>query len=244
MALPQFGHSPMFPISSNWHNQSAELLNYLRKHRKNESPIYLVGHSFGAVISYITACNAPNMVAGLILLDPPIVTGLPSKLIRLAKKTPLINKITPANMAETRKTSWSLTDDIESYFKNKALFKNFHLETVRDYVASGTQRQGNKFTLTFDASVEAAVFRNVPHNIDHYTGRLTCPSILVTGEQTDVCVPFLSKRFLKRNPMRHMETPGAHMFPMEYPEETAQLIVSVIQQWESDKHSGVKANPV
>ena len=51
IAVNKFGHTPRFPISQNWTNQVAELIEYVQD--KSAEPVFAVGHSFGGVISYM-----------------------------------------------------------------------------------------------------------------------------------------------------------------------------------------------
>lgn len=231
LAKPQFGHEGHLPVNANWSNQVTELLEYVRQHN-NGRPVYAVGHSFGAVISFMAACEQPELFSGLIAIDPPLVTGPGSLLLRGAKYTPYINKITPAKLAQTRNTRWRQDTDLVAYFRNKALFKNMPDACIADYVDAATALRQDQRELTFKAAVEADIFRNIPHNLNQYKGRLQCPGLLITGEQTTVCRPQYWKRFLAMNPMQHIRMAGGHMLPLEYPDQMAAQICQTISQWE------------
>lgn len=230
-ALPKFGHTARFPISQNWHNQRDELVEHIEQDIQPQKPIFLVGHSFGAIVSYMAACQLKDRIAGLIMLDPPLVTGVSRMIIRFAKQSSLIDKLTRADLAEARKTAWSVEEDVFAYFQGKALFKDFHHESLLDYVRANTIESPQGKVLNFDNRVEAAVFRNIPHDLNRYTGELTCPSMIVTGTQTDICVPRLRNRFIRANKMAHAEVEGGHMFPLEYPEQTAKIIQRTVEKW-------------
>jgi len=231
-ALPKFGHSQRFPISRNWHNQREELAQSITHDINPQHPIYLVGHSFGAIVSYMTACQLNDKVAGLIMLDPPLVTGFSRMIIRLAKQSSMIDKLTRADLAESRKTQWHHDEDVVDYFKNKALFKHFHEKSLQDYVDANTISHQDGKVLHFDNRVEAAVFRNIPHDLHRYTGQLACPATVITGSHTDICIPRLRNRFIRANNMSHCEVTGGHMFPLEQPVDTAKAIQETIEQWQ------------
>lgn len=231
LALEQFGHNPAFPVNRNLSNLVDELLDYL--HRNADTPVYGIGHSMGAVVTYIAACEAPELFKGVIMLDPPIASGLASWIFRLVKMTPLIERISPAGKAKTRCQSWPIDVDLSEYFRAKSLFKDFQPACVVDYVNAATKVIGERQVLTFDAQVEAQIFRNVNDNIHRYYGKLQRPSCLITAENSPVCVPFNLNHFVKNTKIEHLKVPAlGHMFPLEAPVDVAQLVAQKISQWE------------
>ncbi|MBF7072950.1 alpha/beta hydrolase [Glaciecola sp. MH2013] len=235
IALEKFAHNPRFPLNNNWANQVEELLDYLESEQQAlqaSLPVILVGHSFGAVISYLAACKCPSMFAGLIMLDPPLVTGAASWIFKFAKRNRLIDKITPAGKTNIRNKQWHHSDDLVEYFSQRALFRNMDPECIADYVDAVTSREGDHLHLTFSTDVEANIFRTLPDNLHQFSGQLQCPGFLVTGSETDVCIPSLRKRFLKANPtLEHEElTFGGHMFPLERPIELAQRLNVLLKE--------------
>lgn len=231
LALNQFGHNPAFPVNHNLSNLVDELLNYLRKNV--DYPVYGVGHSMGALVTYMAACEAPDLFKGVIMLDPPIASGLASWVFRLAKLTPLIDRLSPAGKAAVRCQSWPLETDLVAYFAAKSLFKNFAPACIEDYVSAATKVVDGRQVLTFDAQVEAQIFRNVSHNIHHYYGKMQRPSCLISAELSQVCVPANLSHFLQRTQIEHLQVPAlGHMFPLEAPTNVAKLIAEKISQWE------------
>jgi len=234
LALSQFGHNPQFPVNKNLANLVDELLDYLQN--TLTQPVYAVGHSMGALVSYMAACEAPELFKGVIMLDPPIASGTASWMFKLAKLTPLIDKISPAGKAATRCQSWPLEIDLVGYFKNKALFKDFTPECIEDYVKAAISIRDGRQVLAFDATVEAQIFRNVPDNIHGYYKRITVPSYLITAEHSQVCIPAYLDHFVRNTNIEHHKVADVgHMFPLEKPREVANLIKQKIQQWEIDK---------
>ncbi|AGH46142.1 alpha/beta fold hydrolase [Paraglaciecola psychrophila] len=230
-ALTKFAHSERYPVNANLSNQVAELIDHLAY--KVAEPIYLVGHSMGAVISFIAACERPDIIKGVIMLDPPIASGLSRIVFKLLKYSPLIDKFSPAGKAKVRCQSWPLGTDLVAYFKAKALFKNFQLECIQDYVSAAIDELDGKLQLNFDAQIEASIYRNVPHNINQYYNRLSVPGLLVTGNRSDVCIPSLLGTFVKKVNIEHQIIEDAgHMFPLERPQLVAKIITDRIRLWE------------
>jgi len=235
-ALSKFAHSKRFPVNANLSNQVAELIDHLE--HKVIAATYVVGHSMGAVVSFMAACERPDLIKGVIMLDPPIASGLARIVFRLLKYSPLIDKFSPAGKAKVRCQSWPLGTDLVAYFKAKTLFKNFKLESIQDYVSSAVEERDGKLQLNFDAQIEASIYRNVPHNINQFYQRLSVPGLLVTGSHSDVCIPSLLGTFVKKSKIEHLIfQEGGHMFPLEKPQSVAQIITDRIRLWEKDNHT-------
>ncbi|WP_353372238.1 alpha/beta hydrolase [Aliiglaciecola sp. NS0011-25] len=234
IAIDKLAHNPNFPVDFGWQNQVAELVEYL--HEKQAEPCYLVGHSFGAVVSFLTACQHPKLVKGLVLLDPPLITGLTSLLFKSVRRLGLADRLSPAKQAMNRCTTWSKDTDVESYFKGKALFKDMHPECIADYVSSAVKETPDAFKLDFDHRIEANIFRTIPLNMGRYKLPENLPAMIITGEKTKVCKERLIAPFIKKNKLEHLVVKeGGHMFPLEQPNLVAELINQKIAQWESMK---------
>lgn len=234
LALEKFAHNPNFPVDYGWSNQVAELSDYLQSHQV--LPCYLVGHSFGAVVSFLAACRHPQSVKGVILLDPPLITGLTGLLFKTIRRTPWADRLSPAKLAANRCTTWPKDTDLVNYFANKALFKNMHPECIEDYVSSAVKETPNDLMLDFDNNVEANIFRTIPLNMGTYKLPKSIPATIITGEKTKVCKQKLIAPFIAKNNLEHLVVKGGgHMFPLEQPQHVASLILDKIDQWESQK---------
>lgn len=230
LAIEKFGHSRQFPVSNNWPNQADEMNHFIDSQLDDNHKVFAIGHSFGAVVSYLACCRNPQRFAGLIMLDPPLATGIGRHIAAVLKRTPLIDKFSPAGLAKTRNRRWHKSVDLVDYFAGKGLFRGVDRDCIADYVNSVIDLHNDEQVLNFDPNIEAELFRTVPHNLHKYTGHLACPATIVTGDKTDVCVPFLRRAFIRQNKLSHVVTPGGHLFPLEDPLGTAKLIVSLIEE--------------
>ncbi|MDT0594182.1 alpha/beta fold hydrolase [Glaciecola petra] len=229
IAKDKFTHNNAYPLNDNWESTVDELVDYTEHHLTKGEKAIAVGHSFGAVISYKAVCKRPDLFSQLIMLEPPLITGITRLLFKIAKRTRFINNITPAGITQIRKQKWYADQDLFDYFSKKALFKHFDPECITDYISAATQQNGAYKVLTFEVQNEADIFRTIPHNLPSYYQSLKVPSTLVSAEYTNVCVPYLRKPFLRHNNnMKHIEFASAgHMFPLEKPIEVASLIENI-----------------
>ncbi|MCP4990180.1 MAG: alpha/beta hydrolase [Colwellia sp.] len=232
IALEQYGHDSQRPVNHNWQAQVEELISYVESQQINGSKVICLGHSFGGVISFIACCQRPDLFNGLIMLDPPALSGVNALAARLIKKTKWIDKFSPAGRAKNRRAAWPLGTDITKLFSGRKLFKPFDKRCLTDYVNHGISEKNNQLALAFDAHVEAEIFRNIPCNLSSYKNKLTVPAALVYGTTTDVFPHQIFKRFIKLNKQIKLQTiVGGHMFPMESPEKTARLITEIINSF-------------
>ncbi len=223
IALAQFGHNPDYPVNRNWDNQVKELISFVSE--KTNKPVYSVGHSFGGVVAYKAACMAPTLFSGLLLLDPPLITGNVAWLFRLLKRTKFIDKVTPSGKSSIRTTSWPLGEDLIRYFSSRTLFSEMPESVIQDYINAAIRETDKAYELSFDAAVETALFRNIPHDLSRFGGTLKLPATLVTAERSHVCKPYLVNAFLKRNVIEHRVFKDVgHLFPLDAPTRSAKFI--------------------
>ena len=235
LSLDKYGHNHKFPVNHNWQAQVDELIEFVKGHQKinnkgEPEKVICLGHSFGGVISFIACCQQPTLFKGLIMLDPPVLTGVTAMVARLIKKTRLIDKFSPAGKAKVRRTHWPLGTDVGKSFSQRKLFKNFDKRCLDDYINYGVVEKNERLELMFDAQIEANLFRNLPSNLSHYKNKLTVPAALVYGKSTDVVPQHFFKDFARLNKnIKLKAVAGSHMFPLEQPESTAKLITNIIK---------------
>ena len=75
-------------------------------------------------------------------------------------------------------------------FPKKRFFAKFEKQAVQDYVSSVTTKIENTWQLSYQPEIEAQVFRTIPTTyLSIWT--MSIPSLLLTGRNTDVTMPFL-----------------------------------------------------
>ncbi|MBU2923926.1 alpha/beta hydrolase [Colwellia sp. 4_MG-2023] len=227
----KYGHDERYPVENNWQPLVDELINFVKQQLAlhNQEQVFNVGHSFGGVIAFIAACQQPALFKGLIMLDPPVITGATALGMKLVKNTRFIDKYSPSGKSKIRRTHWPLDTDVAKLFSSKRLFKNFDERCLNDYVKHGIVERNGQLELAFSAQVETDIFRNLADNLSSYKNKLNIPATLIYAEKTDVCPHIFFKKFAKLNKsINVITTPGSHMFPLEQPENTANLIKSII----------------
>lgn len=239
IAHEKYGHNAQYPVENNWQPLVDEMIEFVKQQLEihQQEQVINVGHSFGGVISFIAACQQPELFKGIVMLDPPVVTGGAALAMKYLKKTRLVDKFSPSGKAKVRRTHWPLGTDLVRIFASRKLFQHFDKRCLQDYVSHGITERNNQLELVFSSEVEADIFRNLATNLSSYKNKLSVPATLIYADKTDVFPHSYFKKFSNLNKnMQLLTTQGGHMFPLEHPEETAQLITNVIA--EQQKTSG------
>jgi pimeloyl-ACP methyl ester carboxylesterase len=227
--LDRFGHNPAFPVNHNWQSLVDELLQHLHI-TCGDQPVTGIGHSLGGVITYMAALEQPQRFEQIILLDPPLMTGLDSLGLKLAKRFGFIDRVTPAGITRGRRSHWPSRAQALSYFASKTLFRHFHPQALNDYIEQGMEPapQGG-IRLRFEPHIELAIFRHLADHLSSSHRHLKVPATLLCGQQSDLLTPKRLQQ-LQRRGFRCQILPGGHMFPLEHPDATRQALLQLLRQ--------------
>lgn len=231
--IETLAHNSTYPVSQNWPHLVDELIEYLQT--TYDQPVIAVGHSFGAVLNYMAAQRRPDLIKQVILLDAPILERVGSLVVRLAKALGFIDKITPAGRTEGRQETWPNQAQAIEYFKEKSLFKNVDERCLNDYVKFGTEPiigtgADEGVRLRFKADTEVKIYRTIPHNLHRSYANLKVPGAMIYGRQSNVVRPFQVRYMRKSMGLYTCWLTGSHLFPLEYPEVTAETIHQTIKK--------------
>ncbi|OYX52936.1 MAG: alpha/beta hydrolase [Comamonadaceae bacterium 32-67-11] len=241
-APEKFGHDPAYPVTSNWPHLVQQLADFvLRQYpsaAERDTPLYLVGHSLGGYLSLMCAAKHPLLggqpVAGVVLLDSPLLSGWRARALEAAKRTRLIGAVSPGQVSRKRRNSWASAAEALAHFAHKKAFARWDQRVLHDYIEHGTHEvataQGSRRVLSFEREVETAIYNTLPHHLDRLLRRhpLACPLAFVGGsdsvELRQVGLA-LTHKLVGSTPSARLQTiEGSHLFPMERPEESAAAI--------------------
>lgn len=228
--LEQHAHDPRFPVTDNWPNLVDELIHHLRQQAQ---PVWGVGHSLGGVLHYHAALRHPELYLGVVMLDSPILTRFDQWMIRAAKRFGFIDRITPAGRTVGRREVFSDRDTARRYFSDKRLFRRFDPDCFEAYVLHGLQPEGGQFRLRFDPTTEISIYRSVPHTSPGMASHMRVPLAMVRGEHSDVVRRHHAISVKRMRDGEYLSVPGGHMFPLEHPEDTAQMLRTLFARWGS-----------
>jgi pimeloyl-ACP methyl ester carboxylesterase len=232
LALDRFGHDPVFPVSSNWRPSRDELIAFIERSSPGGA-VHLVGHSLGGYLSLLAACRRPDLVASVVLVDSPVLTGWKAHSVRMAKATRLIGHVTPGRVSQRRRHHWPSAEAALAHFTGKRSFARWDPEVLGDYIAAGFEPDpAGGVRLAFRREVETRLYNTLPHHLGTLLQRHPpkCPVAYLGGTQSSEGrqVGLAATRRLVHERLAWIE--GSHLFPMEKPMQTAAAVLKMLPQ--------------
>ena len=212
-APDKLGHDPRFPVDDNWASLTQELLAFARQEvARQNAPACLVGHSLGGYI----------------------LGGWRAGMVRVSKHTGMVDSFSPAKVSQRRRQTWPSVEAVVAHFKSKKVFAQWHPQVLEDYATHGTQaateNDQTQRVLSFDRSVETAVYNTLPHQMPSFLKAhpVSCPVAFIGGTRS-VEVRRVGMALTQRiTKGRIMMLDGSHLFPMEIPQVTAAAIETAL----------------
>lgn len=230
-AIERLGHHPHHPVGENWLGLRDQLLAFADA-QVPAAPAWFVGHSLGGVLSLMAAAQRPARVAGVVLLDAPVVAGWRAHTLRWAKASGLIGRLSPGHIARKRRTEWPSREAVHQHFAGKPAFARWHPQVLQDYVDCGfaTGPGRANWRLAFDRDIEARIYDNLPHHLPSLLARhpLRCPVGFIGGRQSAEMRQAGVAATRRLVGPRLVWTEGSHLFPMEHPGTAAQLVLDML----------------
>lgn len=225
--LPLAGHDTNYPVTNNWPYLKQQLIDSIEA--QCDRPVIGLGHSLGGGLTMMAARERPDLFVAIVLLDVPLLNYLESLFVRAMKRLGLVDSVTPAGRSKHRRTQWDNAESALSYFRTRNLFSRFDERCLGDYVDSALRPAKNGgVELAYELAVELAIFRTMPHTLAVSAGQLTMPASIIVGRDTDTVRKSQYLRMKRRLGFYGERIEGTHMFPLEYPEQTA---AAIRRQW-------------
>lgn len=232
-AVEKYGHDPDYPVTDNWPHLVRQLADFAaaRRQADGQAP-WLVGHSLGGILSLMCAARHPELARGVLMLDSPVLGGWRANAFGVAKRTPLMKRLSPSQVSRRRRNEWDDREAVFQHFRTKKAFAAWDPQVLHDYVDHGTFDADGSWRLAFDREVESAIYDTLPHNIDRLLRAhpLKCPVAFVGGLQSAEIRQLgglaATTRFAKG---RVTMIDGTHLFPMEKPLATAAAVEAALR---------------
>lgn len=226
--LDRVGHSNHFPVTENWHYLVSEVVDSVRE--QSSQPVIALGHSLGGVLSLLAAIEHPELFKAVIMLDSPMLGRMKSVLLRCFKTLGLIDHVTPASRTRNRRQHWQTREQVVHYLRRRLLFKFFDEACLQDYIDYGMVQTEKGYALRFDPRIEYQIYRTIPHVSYQYEGQLQIPAALIYGDKSHIIHRSVVQYMKKKYGIVSFRTHGTHMFPMEYPDACAGVVMNVIER--------------
>jgi pimeloyl-ACP methyl ester carboxylesterase len=228
LAPRQVGHDPRFPVGDGWGRLRDELAHFIERHAT--APVFLVGHSLGGLLCLKTAARRPQLVRGVVVLDSPIVTGWRAHAVHLAKLTGLMPRLSPGRVSRRRRREWPSREAVRQHFTGKSVFAHWDPRVLADYLQAGFEEHDGRVRLAFEPEVETRIYDTLPHDMARTLRRhpLQCPVGFIAGTRSDEMRQGGTEVARRLAGERFCWTEGSHLYPMESPARTAELVLELL----------------
>ena len=211
---------------------------------KTQKPIILSGHSMGAASAIQVAAIRPDLVSGLVLVDPVLMTNKIKVIFKIGRKYPLFKNfpiikqgMMMSEATKKRRRYWKNKEEIFNSYKNKLIFKTWTETTIRNYIDGGTELIGDETRLTCDPLWEAATFSSWKHDAMGLIDKLNCPITLLQAEFNSTARGDGPIKLMKQDKLGvHKIVKGStHFLPMEFPDIIKEEINSLQKRINTEK---------
>ena len=215
---------------TDWHLFSEDL--QLLVDQVLEPPIIGMGHSLGAVATFLAAARRPDLFSALVLMDPVFLSKPLLALMGLLRFFGLSGRIPLARGARRRKRQFADKQEALARFTaGHGIFKSWEPEFIDAYMECGfLEKPESGAVLKCDPELEAQIFESVPGVIWEVAGRISIPVLILRGAASDALFPGPARQMTERlTNATLIEIPDSgHFLPMEQPEACADAIRSFL----------------
>lgn len=190
-------------------------------------PVVAAGHSMSGTIIAIASVMRPDLFKKIVLLDPVFLNPKIINYIRLLALTRLRHRTPLAVGARRRRDKWISRKEASEYLSNKHLFQGWDDRMFDSYIEHGLVEKPDGVELAFPKGLEAFLFGSVPTSKWKYIKRMKKEALVVRGQESDVLTDETWELLKRTRPdVEYLEfSKLGHLFPMQAPEMTAEIIV-------------------
>lgn len=203
-------------------------------------PVIAMGHSYGAVLSLLSASRLPKLYQQVVALDPVVFPRWAAATITKPGLDKLWRRVHPlARQARKRRNGWADREQAHQYFYRRGMFKSWHDEAFEAYLDSALVEGGkagageaeSRLSLACPPWMEARIFASYPKRIWQELERIKMPSLYLHGDNTFGFIPGSGKKLARRNRMIEcQEVEGDHCFMQAQPDEVATRVLAWLKQ--------------
>lgn len=205
-----------------WNIYADDLIAMLEKfHAETGQKVLLAGHSMGGTTSLLAAAKRPDLVRGLLLLDPVMIPLFASRMMGVINSLPF--KVKGPSLiaaAERRRAQFDSREAMVAAYLGRGAFRSWPDKMVQDYVKGGSHETNEGVELSCAPAWEAANFRGHRHNAWAALSNLKVPVSLIYAGIGSTCrspAPATIAQIDKRATVMRLGT-CSHFLPMEKPE--------------------------
>ena len=234
--IPGHGQTPDYDFAG-W-NQTAEYLAQGIASSENFTAgrdLHAVAHSLGGMLSMLAQARHPKLFKSMVMLDPVMFPPLLLAFMHVVRKLGLTSVFHPfVKPTLRRRNIWPDRQQAFSYFQKRKVFSNWTDAALESYVQHALREDGAQVRLCCEPALEAQWFGTLPDRLWPAVKKLQVPVSIFMGQETYPFSLRAGRYAKKRNRFIDLSiVPGSHSFMQEYPDDTAEYVISAI-----DRHNG------
>ena len=221
-ALNSRGHggSDVPPNLDTWDGMVEDLRRYLKAHFT--APILVAGHSMGATVSLRLAAESPELVSGLLLMEPNLVRGrrdvwpgndggIQQEMIQGAAK---------------RRDRWNNRAEAAAWLRERGTYRDWAEGPFNAFIESALVDDGAAVRLACPPWLESQAYATLPDAVMfRWADTLRVPAVVVRAEQSPVVSANGLEDFIRAVPIAVvLHVKGSHSFPMQHPQSAGAAI--------------------
>lgn len=225
---------------SNWRifqeNYLRELSQLVRESQAGSGQVIAVGHSLGAMTTLMAAIDKPERFRALVLIEPTLFPSWQGTLMRSLAPLRILRYFHPLiRQTLRRKTTFPDRESMFSNYRAKGIFRRIPDQVLWDYVDGLAEKMPDgSLSLRYPPLWEARIYetggtsdRYALNNLD----RVSCPVLVVRGEESDTIGPGVVERLVKGLPAgKVVKVPEVgHLLPLEEPEKIAGIVLDFLE---------------
>lgn len=207
---------PQAPLS--WNVFRDDLIRFLEA---GDGPCLLAGHSLGATTSLLAAEFRPDLVSGVLAVEPVLQPFLRAWILRAKRWLDIPHTANGlVEGAMKRRAVFANREAIFKSYSGRGAFASWPEQVLRDYIDGGTKdRADGQVELSCAPVWEAHIFRSSGTYIWDRLARIRVPLTIIHGTVNSTCPLPVTRRMARLHPSaRIIQIDGAsHFLPMEFP---------------------------
>ncbi len=248
-ALDIRGHGrttlPASPALASWNPFRDDVIDWIEKHAPQG--LVLGGHSMGGCVALLVAGKRPDLVRGLVLADPVILSPRSYRafhLVPFSHRTFGQNRLSRG--ARKRRPSFGSAAEARQSYEGRGAFRTWREPFLDDYLLDGLKRTDDNppgspeqvWSLACATEFEAAIFsaqKNRPWQALRRVRKAKIPLTILRGEKDSVLSGAVEQRIVSRYPNAVVKTirGTSHFLPMEAPyalrEELSEFLARLVE---------------
>jgi len=230
--VPGHGMSDSLNPKPGW-NSTADIMHraVFEIHPHGNRPVYVLGHSLGAVFALLNASRHRQSYNSLVLLDPVLFPRTMLLSMRVLSLLGLTSRMHPlVRPTLRRKKTWDNTSQALQYLGERSMYRGWSEDALQCFVehALGTTGDGT-VELRCDPGLEAHYFATLPDRLWASIKNLPCQTSILMGENTYPFALKAANTAIAMNKNISLEyMPGGHCFMLEQPEKAALKIIDLL----------------